>query len=262
MLRRRLLPFATLASLLIANPAWAKAKSLELRFDVHVRESVVAKGRMLVGPRSAGRKSVRAVTIEGHSEDLAGVLYAGSSQATSWLDAEWKPVAARWSSEFLRRKSQTQATYEGKHITADFARAGKGGVHVDRELDERAHDLVSLVPWLVQQKVKAGQQLDGTIYVGADVCHVHLTVAAVESVTVPAGTRPGLPIAVTVEQCRVKRAFTLWLDGKDWTPLKIRVAETVVGAVELVLTGVSQVDVAAPTLPSHAQVSSGTTEMR
>lgn len=254
MLRRCLLLIAT-AGLLARSPdAGARPHSLELRFDVHVRDSVVAKGRMLVGPRAPGHKSVRAVTIEGHSEDLAGVLYAGSSQATSWLDGEWKPVAARWSSEFLRRKSQTQATYEGKHITADFMRAGKGDVHVDRELDERAHDLVSLVPWLVQQRVKPGQQLGGMIYVGADVCRVHLVVATAESVTVPAGTRQGLPVAVTVDQCRIKRGFTLWLDGKDWTPLKMRVTETVVGPVELVLTGTSQVQAPAPALPTRAAV--------
>lgn len=252
-------------ALTLVAPARAFGKpghSLEFRFDVRARDSTIAQGRLLVGPKlGAGRKSVREVTIEGHSADLAGVLYAGSSRATSWLDAEWRPLAARWTSEFLRRTSQTHATYDGRHLTADFAPSGRPGVRVDRELAERAHDLVSLVPWLIQQKVKPGQQLAGILYVGSDVCRIQLNVRKVEAVAVPMpgkpieGTRPGLPVDATVSECRVKRQFTVWLDAKDWTPLRMRVADTPIGKVELVLTGVGQVEVGAQPLPVATVVS-------
>ncbi len=251
--------------LALVAPTLASAKparSLEFRFDVRARDTTIAQGRLLVGPKLAcGRKSVRAVTIEGHSADLAGVLYSGSSLSTSWLDADWRPLAARWSTELLRRKSKTQATYDGRHLTADFAPAGKPEIHVDRELEERAHDLVSLVPWLIQQKVKPGQQLAGILYVGSDVCRIQLSVRKVEAVAVPVpgtvveGSRPGLPVDATVSECRVKRGFTVWLDAKDWTPLRMRVADTPIGKVELVLTGVGQVDGEARPLPVATEVS-------
>lgn len=250
MLARAALPAVALARPAAGKAAIGKAgKGLEIRFEVRARDSVVGKGRIVVGPRQAGeRHGTRAVTLEGRSEDLAGVLYQGESVATSWLDGDWRPVAARWHSEFLRRQSATVASYLGHHVIADFKR-GDRTVHVDRELDEAPQDLVSLVPWLMQQKVKRGTQLGGSIYLGADVCRFDATVRAAERQETIRGTRQALPVDVTFGQCRVKRTFTVWLDAVDWTPWRIRVAESALGSVDMVLTGVGPVEAAWPVLP-------------
>lgn len=253
---RRLLEVLVIMALLAPAVALAKptagkpSKGLEIRFEVRARDSIVGKGRLVVGPRLSGeRNGPRAVTLEGRSEDLAGILYQGESVATSWLNGDWRPVAARWRSEFMRRHSATAATYTGRHVIADFKR-GDRAVHFDRELPDAPQDLVSLVPWLMQQKVKRGARLGGSIFLGADICRFDATVRAAERQDTILGTRQAMPVDITFGQCRVKRSFTVWLDAVDWTPLRIRVVESaLLGSVDLVLTGVAPVTVAWPALP-------------
>lgn len=245
-----------LVALLLAVPTHAASAAphektfktgLLLRYELRARDVRIASASVSVGPKQtvAGR-SVRAVTIDGKSDDLIGLFYQGTLSATSWLlAADWSPVRAQWRNRISRNHSDTDARYDGKRLQAAFVRPEKPRTDIDRSFDRRPQDMVSVLPWLVQQKVRTGQKLTAPLYVGQQVCELHAEVGAAQIVTVPLGSRTALPVALRMTDCTITRTATVWLDAQDWTPHKISVSDPWLGSVDVLLRGVESADVAA-----------------
>ncbi len=239
-------------------PSWAQAtpqKGLEIRFDVRARESVVGRGALVVGAKvRQGKLTVRQVQVWGKTEDLAGVLWHGEAQLSSWLDPLWNPIVAKWTSEFRAVSSQVDVHFTPHLITADIARRDKPPLHIERTTTAPAADLVSLVPWLMQQKVKPGQKLQGIVVLGQEICQFDAEVRPVEKVhTTPRGDRDGLPVDLVFSHCKLERPMTIWLDNEDFTPLRAVLAKTHLGTVDMVLTGVQRIQRAWLPMPEAEQ---------
>lgn len=245
------LALVALATLLpgIANAALPKSGGLLFVYEVRARDSRLGVARITVGPKQTlGKRQVRAVTIVGNSEDLVGILYAGSSNATTWVDSGWLPTEAHWKSTLGQKASETEAVYGPHRVQATFARPGKPVYKVDQATDRAPQDLVSFMPWLMQQKVKPGFRVTIPVYTGMDVCDIEATARPVESVSVPLGKRLAIPVDIVFKRCRVSRSFTAWLDVGDFTPHRMTVPHPVLGNIDVQLVSV-QPFAAAPVYP-------------
>jgi hypothetical protein len=218
--------------------AVAKSTSTTLHYEVRARDSRVGRATVTLGPKEKrDGVLVRAVRIEGRPEDLAGVLLAGRTVATTWVDADWMPVAAEWTSKHAGRHTETTAKYLPDRLSATCLRSGKEPLVFDEPLTQRTHDVVSLVPWLMARKLQPGEQLSAPIFTGADLCNVQAVAGPVEQVQVPMGPREAVPVVVTFNKCLTKRGFTVWLDVKDGTPHRMMSKDPLLGQVEILLLG-------------------------
>jgi len=232
-----------------AAKSTAKGRGLQFTYEVRARDSRIGQAKLTVGPKQAlGKRQVRALLIEGSTEDLVGVLYAGKARATTWVDSAWVPVEAHWRSEFGRKKGEAEAVYTPKRVKAMFARPGKPNYKVDQATSAVPHDMVSVIPWLMQQKPKPGFRATIPVYTGMDVCELDALARPPESILVPMGRRQAVPVDLVFTRCRVSRRFTVWLDEKDWTPHRMLLPDPVLGAIEVVLLAWQPLEVA-PVLP-------------
>lgn len=251
------LPLAAWPSTTLA----AKPKqALEISFDVRVRDSRIGSGKLLVGPRAGeGRKARRLLQLTGQTESLLGAIYQGALLAHSWVDANWLPQAARWHSQLAGRKAFTQATLVGGRVIAMFEREGRGMIQQDRMVAGVLLDPVALVPWLMQQKAKAGQKWTASLFTGADVCQLDAAAKTVESIQVGGKSIDALRIDVGFSNCRMHRSVTLWLAAVDRSPQRLVLHDRLLGDILFDLAAVEPVplpEVAAapkePLLPTLA----------
>jgi hypothetical protein len=245
-----LLRFALLiACSLVALPTLGQQKRFQtgllLQYELRARDVKVGTAVVTVGPKqTVAGKATRAVTIEGKSSDLVGFVYSGTMTATSWLAAsDWSPVKARWRNRVTRNISDTDTNYDGKRIQATFLRPDKPPFTLDQSFDKKVQDLVSMLPWIVQQKVKQGAKFQTPIYTGMQVCQLHGEVGKPEAVTLPLGARETLPVALHFSECHITRTATVWLDKQDWTPHRIVVTDKLLGSIEVVLRSLETTDV-------------------
>lgn len=226
------------AQSLAAKPA----KALEITFEVRVRDSRIGSGKLLVGPRTGeGRKAQRLLQLTGQTEALLGAIYQGVLLAHSWVDASWLPQAARWDSQLAGRKSFTQAVLAGGRVIALFERQGRGMIPQDRMVTGVLLDPVSLVPWLMQQKAKAGQTWTLAMFTGADVCQLDVAVKPVESIQVAGKALDVLKLEAAFSKCRMQRSFTLWLGARDQSPQRLVLHDRILGDIMFDLSAVEQV---------------------
>ena len=244
--RARKLLLAVLLALALAAVAHssfaAKPKhALEISFDVRVRDSRIGSGKLLVGPRGEGRKGQRLLQLTGQTESLLGAIYQGALLAHSWVDASWLPQAARWHSQLAGRKAFTQATLAGGRVIAMFEREGRGMIQQDRMAAGVLLDPVALVPWLMQQKAKAGQKWTASMFTGADLCQLDMAAKTVESIQVGGKSLDALRIDVGFSSCRMQRSVTLWLAAADQSPQRLVLHDRLLGDILFDLAAVEQV---------------------
>lgn len=232
----------------LAAPLLAQAKprpALDIRYELVTRNTTIGQGRLLIArkpevrsdsPDAKASKPVRAVLLQGQTENLFGGLYKGRVDALTRVDGNWQPVSARWTSQFQGRTAHTNAEFEPNRVVAHFSREGKPPVDVDKTVAGVLLDPVSLIPWLMQKKPKPGTQWTLHLYTGMDVCKTELTVRAAEPIAMAGETVQGLPIDGALSECRLKRQFTIWLNPKDFGPQRVAIRDTLLGSVDIILT--------------------------
>lgn len=214
--------------------------TLQLAFEVRARDASVGQGRLLVGGKSTNKRgAVRAVVLEGKTAPLLGLLGKGEAETVTWVGQDWVPVQSRWRSQVGARAAQGQVRYDKDRVQGTVLRAGQS-VTVDKQGQGPILDITSLIPWLVQQPRKPGTQLVASLYTGLDLCRLSGTVQPVAVVSHGTTTRDAVPIQLQMSDCRHQRDLTVWLDAKDGTPLRLRLADKLLGAIELVLTSVER----------------------
>ena len=239
------------STLLAPAPSLAAkpAKAVQFSFEVRVRDSRIGGGKLLIGPRSGeGRKANRLLQLTGQTEALLGAIYQGVLLAHSWVDGSWLPQVARWDSELAGRKSFTQALLAGGRLIAQFERQGRGTIPQDRMVTGILIDPVSFVPWLMQQKPKAGQTWTTVMFTGPDVCQFDISAKAVESVTVFGKALDALRLEAVFSKCRMQRSVTIWLATRDHSPQRLVLHDRLLGDILFDLEAVEQVPL--PEVPS------------
>jgi len=232
-------------ALALAAPLPAAAiPAVEVSFAVRTRDTHLGSGRLTIAARPKAAKAPRQVNLTGKTEALLGVVYAGSLDATSWLDGAGLPVAARWRSELGGKKAMTRARFDGGRVQAQFDRPGQPPFAVDRQVDEVLIDPVAFMPWLMQRKPTPGKKIPLYLYTGMDVCFAELAVGALETVVVDGQARDALPISAELQACRIQRRFTIWVAPKDITPLKMSIHDRLFGTIDFLLQGVRKVELA------------------
>lgn len=112
---------------------------------------------------------------------------------------------------------------------------------VDQETPQHALDLVSFLPWLMQQKLKLGRQFHAQVHTGLRVCEVDIAIKDPETILVPLGERKAIVVQLDVTKCKKDRKITMWLDSKDFVPHRMMVEDAFIGWVEVLLTKVATV---------------------
>lgn len=231
-----------------------KAKqALEIAFEVRARDTRIGQGKLLVGPRAGpGAKALRLLQLTGQTESILGVLYQGELLAHSWVDPQWLPQAARWTSQWAGRKGHVQALFGGGRLRALIERQGRGSRQQDLQFVGFALDPVALVPWLMQQRPQEGQAWTALFFTGADLCKLDIRAQQFETLRqAVAGAEPkatrALRFEATLSQCRIQRSVTAWMAAADQQPLRVVMHDKLLGDVIMDQTGTAQVDL--PVLP-------------
>ena len=246
-----LLASAVLLATATGRPALAgPSLGLEITFDVSSRDTHLGSGTLTIGVKGGDGARGRTVKLSGKTESLLGVLYQGWLDATSWVDTAWLPVEASWRSELAGKKAHTLAKFNNRRVQAVFARPGVPPVQIDKTVDAVLLDPVALVPWLMQQKPKAGRSWTTHLYTGMDICQVTLRAGPVQAVVVHGVSKDAVPVAGETTNCRISRKFTLWLAPSDQLPLKLVLFDQLLGTIDFDLAQVRRIAVPRQQRPS------------
>jgi len=189
--------------------------------------------------REVAKRSLRPVRIDARTEGLAARLLRTEAVSTTWVDAAWLPVRARWDIELDRVKRIYRTTYNGRRITGTDTRNGAVFKHNDFTLRQRGADIISIFPWVMNQDMTPGTRYAIEIFDGRRVYDLEFTVGTASELSLPVGLRQAIPLTgVVTRGNEFRRELTLWLSAEpDRTPLKLSFNYGLLGNVEAILVG-------------------------
>jgi len=231
----------TLAILLLLNLAAANAqahgpRALQFSYEIRLRDVAIGRTRVTVEPKKlVDGKTIRVLHSDGEALELAKAFYNGRASYTTWVNEHWQPLAAKWRLQFTQRSYNVDAQFTADHVHAVVVKPGEQPVTVAQDTPQHALDLVSFLPWLMQQKLRLGRQFHAQVYTGLRVCEVDIAVKESETILVPLGERKAIVVQLEVTKCKKDRKITMWLDSKDFVPHRMMVEDAFIGWVEVVL---------------------------
>ncbi len=235
----------TILLLLLCAAATAHAhepRALQFSYEIRLRDVAIGRTAMTVEPRKlSDGKMVRVLHADGEALELAKAFYNGRASYTTWVNEQWQPLAAKWRIQFTQRSYDVDAQFTEAQVHAVVVKPGEQPVIVEQATPRHPLDLVSFLPWLMQQKLKLGRQFHAQVYTGLRVCEVDVAVKDPETILVPLGERKATVMQLEVTKCKKDRKITMWLDSKDFVPHRMMVEDAFIGWVEVVLMKVTTV---------------------
>lgn len=225
-----------------ANVAAHEPRALQFSYEIRLRDVAIGRTRMTVEPKKlVDGKLVRVLHSDGEALELAKAFYNGRASYTTWVNEHWQPLVAKWRIQITQRSYDVDAQFTADRVHAVVVKPGEQPVTVDQETPQHALDLVSFLPWLMQQKLKLGRQFHAQVHTGLRVCEVDIAIKDPETILVPLGERKAIVVQLDVTKCKKDRKITMWLDSKDFVPHRMMVEDAFIGWVEVLLTKVATV---------------------
>jgi hypothetical protein len=216
------------------------APSRTFRFALRALGTSAGEATLAIGPgEKVGDLPLRAVRVDARTEGLAARFLKAESVATTWVDARWLPVRARWDQVIDGETRVYRSRFDARGVKGTEVRGQRAPIAHAHALDRHPLDLVSLFAWLLAQPLRPGLQLEVPVFDGRRMFQVSLRVGSPAELFLPVGQRVGLPLAVTIRRGTFRRTAEIWVsDGPVPVPLKLAFRYGLIGAVEALLTEV------------------------
>lgn len=214
------------------------APSFKLDYAVRVKGHTVGEASFRIGKRrKRGREMLRPVRFEADIRPAGIAVLSFTGECTSWVADGWTPRESDWNWKELTRRSAVKATAKNGRLNGSWALDGKVRKRIRRKVDGHLSDVISVVPWLMDQELSKGRVLKTTTFTGNQVYEVSAVVGDLESVQLPEGPRIGWSLAFTARRPGKTRRFTIWVDEKTGTPLRLKFDYPLIGHIDAILTG-------------------------
>ena len=242
MLHTKLASLLTLFPLLALSPdaeAAAGKKLLELRYEVRVSGLKIGKARLTVfRGKKKGDKRIDRIRFKADVKPLGVAALKMGGDGTTWVTSDYAPVKARWAWSEMGRPAEVKAQWANGAFDGRYFRDGAERKRIKTKANQQQMtDVVTVLPWIMSEKPKAGQTLKTTTFTGNQLYNVTAKVGVAESVALPTGERKALRVEVTAVRPGKTRKFTVWVDATTFTPVRIGFKYRFLGTVDAVLVG-------------------------
>jgi len=215
----------------------AGASSLELQYSVRVRGHRVGQAKITVGsPKMRAGARLRRVVFEADVRPVGISVLRFAGKATSWTRKGWTPVDANWDWQEMATRTRVEASWKNGRIDAKYLRDGRLRKRIRSKTEGPWSDVISIFPWLMDQKMKPGNVLKTTTFTGNQIYKVSAVVQKPESIALPSGRTKAYPLAFTAIRPGKTRKCTRGIEARSKTPCKIQFDYELLGAVDAVLT--------------------------
>jgi hypothetical protein len=232
----------------LAANAHAKAKPFaserSYTFDIRVGSLSLGKATLEIEKKQRKKRRIR---VHAKINLLGGGAMGVSTKSTTWVDNSWKPIRSKWNWQSFGKKRHVDAKYGAKFFDGRIFFGPKLHKRMSgktRTSKQRINDLISVVPWLMNQRIRTGRILRTRAYTGLQIYRITAKVGKIETLTVMGLERRVYPMYITAVRPGKTRRMTLWLDAVNFAPCKATVDLDFVSKVSLVLTKLKQAKLA------------------
>jgi len=233
-----LLVLSALAGLTAIAHAKAKPFASERSYTFDIRVGSLSLGKATLDIEKKQRKK-RRIRVHAKINLLGGGAMGVSTKSTTWVDNSWKPIRSKWNWQNFGKKRHVDAKYGAKSFDGRIFFGPKLHKRMSgktRNRKQRINDLISVVPWLMNQRIRTGRILRTRAYTGLQIYRITGKVGKIESLTVMGLKRRVYPVHINAVRPGKTRRMTRWLDAKSRAPCKASVDGDFGSKVSLVLT--------------------------
>lgn len=213
------------------------------KYEVRALGAKVGEAKLSIsGFKNVGKRRLREVTLEASTTGMGATVYKSNTKSTSWVDAAWMPVKAKWAALTPKGKRLLKADYFGKTARGVYQRQGVKDYPTNFRMKIRPTDLVSFFAMIPNKRLKPGQKFSIPLYDGWRMFNMKAKVGRAKIIHVPyKGKVSALPVVVEAKTGKLTRNVVYWIDAKTHEPLKLSFSFGMLGSVDAVLMKVKRV---------------------
>lgn len=211
----------------------------DLRYDVRVAGIRIGHARIDSGKlrkQKSGRIE-RRVRFRADLRPLGLTALGMYGDGSTWVDSKWRPLRAKWNWKGMLGRTRVRARYgirgwlDGRYV------AKRRTKRIKRKVRGNLNDTISILSWVAGRKLELGKRLHTTTFTGNQVYDVRMSVASIETLSLPIGSREAYRVDVVAKRPGKTRKITMWVDAVTGAPCRMSFEYGRLGAVEALLSG-------------------------